>query len=164
VSLAPREREHEKIPRRSGSILIVEDDPALRYSLDVLLRTEGHRTTAVSDGEEAMDLVARKEVQPDIVIIDYNLPRGLTGVEVLARLRAGMGHDLTAMVLTGDISTKTLRDIAREGYIHCGKPMRAEDLTQLVQSMLSGRWRAPSPKETPVPDAGLESTQQRAAS
>ena len=67
-------------PRRSqpavGSILIVEDDPAVRHSLELLLRTDGHRTAAAADGDEAIELVARKNVRPDIVIVDYNLPRG----------------------------------------------------------------------------------------
>jgi two-component system, chemotaxis family, CheB/CheR fusion protein len=92
----------------SGSILIVEDDPALRYSLEVLLHADGHRTTAATDGEEAIKLVARKDAQPDMVIVDYNLPRGQTGLEVMARLREMFGHDLPALILTGVCILKTL--------------------------------------------------------
>ena len=80
-----------------------------------------------------------KSAQPDLVIVDYNLPRGLTGLQVMARLREMLGHDLPALVLTGDISTETLSEIARQGYVQRSKPVRAEELTRLVQSLLAKR-------------------------
>ncbi len=98
---------------RHGSILIVEDDPALREALDLFLRTNGHRTATAADGEQAIAIVARKEARPDVVVVDYNLPRGLTGLTVMARLRAMLGQDLPALVLTGDISAGTLSEIAK---------------------------------------------------
>jgi two-component system, chemotaxis family, CheB/CheR fusion protein len=139
--LAPKsiEPEREEIAARSGSILIVEDDPALRYSLEVLLRADGHRTTAAADGEEAIKLVARKDAQPDFVIVDHNLPQGQTGLQVMARLREMFGHDLPALMLTGDISTQTLSEIAQQGYVHRSKPISAQDLRHLIRSLLAER-------------------------
>jgi two-component system CheB/CheR fusion protein len=146
VALAPEgarlaapggDRDVQDVVARSGSILIVEDDPALRESLELLLRTEGHRTAAAADGEEALRLAGRKDAAPDIVIADYNLPRGLTGLDVMARLREMLGYDVPALVLTGDISTDTLREIAQQGYLQRSKPIGTEDLIRLVQSMLA---------------------------
>ena len=151
--LAPKgiEREPEEIAARSGSILIVEDDPAVRHSLELLLRADGHRTAAAADGDEAIELVARKNARPDIVIVDYNLPRGLTGLQVMARLREMIGHDLPALVLTGDISTETLSEIVRQGYVHRSKPITADDLTRLIRAFLDGR-RSTSPQAgAPLP-------------
>ena len=71
-----------------------------------------------------------------MVVVDYNLPRGLTGLQVMARLREMIGHDLPALVLTGDISTETLSEIIRHGYIHRSKPITAEGLTRLVRAIL----------------------------
>ena len=140
-SVAPKaiEGESEEIAAGNGSILIVEDDPALRYSLEHFLRADGHRMAAAADGEEAILLVARKDAQPDMVIVDYDLPKGLTGLQVVARLREMLGHDLPALILTGDISTETLSEIARQGYIQRSKPIRAKELTRLVRSMLAKR-------------------------
>ena len=50
-----------EIAARGGLILIVEDDPALRYSLEHFLRADGHRTAAAAEGEEAMLLAARTD-------------------------------------------------------------------------------------------------------
>jgi two-component system CheB/CheR fusion protein len=116
----------------------------LRYSLEQLLRADGHRTAAAADGEEAILLVARKDAQPDAVIADYDLPKGLTGLQVVARLREMLGPDLPALILTGDISAETLNEIARQGYVQRSKPVTAGELTRLVQSLLSKRPLAPS--------------------
>jgi len=90
----------------------------LREVLELLLRGAGHRTAAAGDGPEALELVASMGAKPDIVIIDYNLPRGLTGLQIMTRLREMTGHDLPTLVLTGDISNVTLREIAQRGYTH----------------------------------------------
>jgi two-component system CheB/CheR fusion protein len=145
--LSPKgiEREPKEAATRSGSILIVEDDPAVRDSLELLLQFDGHRTAAAADGDEAIAMVARMDAKPDVVIVDYNLPRGLTGLEVLARLRERLGHDVPALVLTGDISSETLSEIDRQGYLHRTKPISAENLTGLIRSLLAGRPLLPSP-------------------
>ena len=134
---APRESESKGIGNRRGSILIVEDDPAVRSSLELYLRAEGHRTMAAADSEAAIRLVASKDLQPDIAIVDYNLPKGLTGLTLMAQLRELVGHDLPTLILTGDIGTETLSEISRQGYSHQGKPVAAETLTRLVQSLLT---------------------------
>jgi two-component system, chemotaxis family, CheB/CheR fusion protein len=139
-SLSPTiEREPVAIAAPGGRVLIIEDHPALRGSLEALMRADGYRTVAVADGDEAIEYAMGADAWPDIVIVDFNLPRGLTGPEVMARLREIIRHDLPALVLTGDISTETLTEIARQGYVHRTKPMRSDDLTGLIRTLLMGR-------------------------
>jgi two-component system CheB/CheR fusion protein len=139
-SLSPTiEREPVAIAAPGGLVLIIEDHPALRGSLEALMRADGYRTVAVADGDEAIEYAMGADAWPDIVIVDFNLPRGLTGPEVMARLREIIRHDLPALVLTGDISTETLTEIARQGYVHRTKPMRSDDLTGLIRTLLMGR-------------------------
>ena len=76
-------------------------------------------------------------MRPDLVIVDHNLPHDMTGLQVLARLEAMLGPGLPAIVLTGDISTATLRDIAAKGYEHRTKPASTEDLTRLILRLMS---------------------------
>jgi two-component system, chemotaxis family, CheB/CheR fusion protein len=139
VEVASREIERAggEAPARRGSILVVEDDPGLRDTLELLLREEGHQPTSAGDGQAAIDLVARHGIRPDLVIVDHNLPRGMSGLQVLAQLHQMLGHDLPGLVLTGDISTETLGMIARQGYVSRSKPVSAADLTRLIQSMLA---------------------------
>ena len=100
---------------RSGAILVVEDDPSVREMLALLLDGEGHRTTAVEDGRQALELAARGTICPDLIVADYDLPQGLNGLQVVAGLRETLGREVPAVILTGDISTSTLREIAQGG-------------------------------------------------
>jgi len=129
-------REAKKSSAASGLILIVEDDPAVRGSLEIFLRSEGHRTMAVADGDEAMALLALEGPPPDLAIVDHNLPGHLTGLEVITKLREMTRREVPALILTGDISTETLSEIDRKGYVHHGKPLEAQDLIDYVRSLL----------------------------
>jgi two-component system CheB/CheR fusion protein len=61
----------------------------------------------------------------------------------MARLRALLGRDLPALVLTGDISAETLSEIARAGYVHRAKPIGSEELSGLIRTLLDGRLEEP---------------------
>ncbi|MFZ1101483.1 MAG: response regulator, partial [Hyphomicrobiaceae bacterium] len=119
-----------------GTILVVEDDPAVRELLQLLLDDQGHRTLVAADGCKALELAAQGAV-PGLVIADYNLPNGLNGLEVIASLRKQLQQDIPAMVLTGDISTDTLREIADHGCVHLNKPVRIRELTRHIQRLLA---------------------------
>lgn len=139
LSVAPEriEPQDNDLLMRAGSVLIVEDDPALRESLELFLRADGHQPAMAASGAEAIELVERRAVRPDLVIVDYNLQGGLNGLQVMARLRETLGHDVPALVLTGDISTETLRNVAAQGYDQRSKPVAAQELSGLVHRLLS---------------------------
>lgn len=77
-------------------ILVVDDDPGVRASLDRALRLEGYEVTAVGDGPSALRELATRP--PDAVILDLGLP-GMDGLEVCRRLRAA-GDDTPVLVVT----------------------------------------------------------------
>jgi two-component system CheB/CheR fusion protein len=79
------------------------------------------------------------------VIVDYNLPKGLNGLQVVAGLRQTLDYEVPAVILTGDISTDTLREIAHGDHLHLNKPVKAKELTDLIQSRLAAsRLSAPA--------------------
>ncbi len=109
----------------------------MREMLTLLLDGEGHRTTPVENGRKALALVAQGMVRPDLVIADYNLPGDLNGLQAIARLRDTLGHKVPAIILTGDISTETLREIAQGGHLHLNKPVKGKDLIDLIRRCLA---------------------------
>jgi two-component system CheB/CheR fusion protein len=136
--LAPSaEKRMEATAGPTGAILIVEDDPAVREMLVMLFEGEGHRTTAAAGANQALELAARGALLPDVIIADYNLPGGMTGAEVIARLRETLRRDIPAIILTGDISSNTLRKIADAGCLHLSKPAEPEILTQQILAFLA---------------------------
>ncbi len=134
--LAPGDRASADV-HRVGTILVVEDDPELRELLEICLKDEGHQTTTAPDGITALTLVARGEVRPDIILADYNLPNDMNGLEVAAKLQESLGHQVPAIVLTGDTSTGTLRQIALGGSVRLNKPVKLTELTQVIQRLLT---------------------------
>ena len=120
-----------------GTILIVEDEPVVREMLTLLLEDEGYRTVTAADGGAALALVAHGAVRPDLVLADYNLPNGQNGLQVMASLQETFGHDIKAIILSGDISTDTLREIARAGCAYLGKPATAPALIGLIEELLA---------------------------
>ena len=128
---------------RRGEILVVEDEAEVRDLLELLLQGEGHRTTAAPDGDAALESVSRGAIQPDLVLADYNLPDGRTGTQITAQLREKLHRQIPAIILTGDISTGALRDIALRQCLHLNKPVKPEELTRAIQRLLAVAPAAP---------------------
>lgn len=122
---------------RVGMILIVEDDPELRELLGSLLKSQGHQIATASDGVAALNWIAHGGVQPDLILTDHNLPRGLTGLEMIVQLREKMHRDIPAIVLTGDISTQTSRDVALEHCTQLNKPAKLKEISYVIQRLLA---------------------------
>jgi two-component system CheB/CheR fusion protein len=122
---------------RSGSILIIEDDPEVREHLELFLREEGYAAAAAVDGPAALELAARGTFRPDLVLADYNLPKGMNGIQVSQKLRRELSRQIPFIILTGDISTEALRDIARHDGVQFNKPVTLRELTQAIEKLLA---------------------------
>ncbi len=119
-----------------GSVLVVEDDPDMRGLLEHLLKDEGHEITTAADGIAALELTTSGRFRSDVILADYNLPNGMNGLQLAGALRTKFHRETPVIILTGDISTATLRDIAAQGCIQVNKPVKFRELTQLIQRLL----------------------------
>jgi two-component system, chemotaxis family, CheB/CheR fusion protein len=122
---------------RNGEILIIEDDPELRDLLDHLLKDEGYRTAVVPHGAAALGLVAEGAIHPDLILTDFNLPNGMDGLQASAKLREKLHRKTPVIILTGDISTGTSREIALQNYVKLNKPVKLKELTQAIQELIA---------------------------
>lgn len=121
----------------SGKVLIVEDDPDVREMLQLLFEGEGYDTAVAVHALNALNIVAQGQFTPDLVLADYNLPKGMNGLELIARLQGRVGPALRGIVLTGDISTASLLEIARYDCLHVNKPVAAPELLRLSHDLLA---------------------------
>lgn len=120
----------------TGAILVIDDDPIVRDMIKMLLDEEGHRTTAAGDIATALELAGKDPERLDLVIADYNLADGISGLDAIASLRQQLRRNIPAIVLTGDIATTTLRAVADQGYIQLNKPVKSQQLIGLIQQLL----------------------------
>ncbi|WP_299438663.1 PAS domain S-box protein [uncultured Rhodospira sp.] len=110
-------------------MVVVDDEAPVRESLTLLLDGWGHRVSAfagLSDLTEALltDTLAR----PDVMLVDFRLPSGRTGVEAVALARGHFRHAIPALLLTGDTESQKLRDASRGGLPVLRKPVRPDQL------------------------------------
>ena len=141
--------------RRTADILLVEDDVDLREILASALADAGHHVTSTADAPSAIDLVRNATSLPGIVLADYNLPNGIDGLELVARICAHLGRQVPAIILTGDISTEALRRIASQDCTYLHKPVKLEELDERIDLLLADpqRPRRASIARTDVPAA-----------
>jgi two-component system, chemotaxis family, CheB/CheR fusion protein len=139
----------------NASILVIEDDPTIRELLEMLLLDAGCRPLGAADGVVALASSER----PDLIVADFNLPNGPNGVEVIAQLREKFQREIPAIVITGDISTQTLRAIASLRCTHLGKPVETAELLRVVTNLLAAsKTEAKTETKTMAPSEPSPST------
>jgi two-component system, chemotaxis family, CheB/CheR fusion protein len=149
VAVRDRRPAHARLARaeigreRTGTILIVEDDPPVRESMKLMLEAEGHRVFATAGRDTALALV-ENGTTPDLIISDYTLSGVTTGTDVAQALRAAAGVAVPIIILTGDIRTATANAVAARGYTSLCKPVKAEDLARIIHKLLTEREKVES--------------------
>jgi PAS domain S-box-containing protein len=123
-----------RAPRHKPHVLLVEDDIAVRDATRLLLRTEEYEVTTVASLAEA--LAAAKTIERlDVVITDYHLGEGETGMQIIDGLRAHLGESLKAVLMTGDTSS-AIHELPRHAFTRlASKPMQADALLELVREL-----------------------------
>ena len=122
----------------SRSILVVEDEEALRLSVTQTLRKRGFSVLEAGDGNLAVDLIRDKAGDIGVVLLDLNLPGKSSHevLEVLRRLRCGAKVILTSAYGRDTVAAEGLGE---EGFIR--KPYHLSELVGAVQEALPGRSR-----------------------
>lgn len=115
------------------TILVVEDDEAIRQGLQDALQGEGYGVLTCADGESGLEVGLRED--PDLIVLDLMLP-GLHGFEVLKRLRAD--HVETPVIVLTALGQERDRvnglDLGADDYLM--KPFSLAELLARVRSRL----------------------------
>jgi two-component system response regulator AtoC len=109
----------------SQRVLIVDDDPGLRESLELVLAAEGYEVAAAPDGATALEMV--EAVLPDVVLCDLRMP-GMDGMELLpllSRRLPGATVVLMSAYGTQDLAIEAMR---RGAYDYLAKPFQPSEV------------------------------------
>ena len=117
----------------SATILLVDDDPAVRDVTAAMLEDLGYGVIEADSGEMALDLLS-KGVRIELMMADYSMP-GMTGgelIEAVAVRRPG----LPVLLVTGYADERTLASVGEDCLVL--KPFRTEDLGRKIRVALGG--------------------------
>lgn len=134
---APQETPAEEFPLSGVSVIVVDDDPAARLGVQLLLETWGAEVRVLAGlGEIEAFLATGSGAAPDLVMIDYHLPRPGQGLDALNRLRQHWQADLAAVLVTGD-DRAALSNALLDGRMAClVKPVSPQPLLAALQRQL----------------------------
>jgi two-component system CheB/CheR fusion protein len=118
-------------------VLLVEDDLAVRDATRLLLKVKGYQVLPAASLAEALQKVGQTD-GIDLLVTDYHLRDGETGIQVIGAVRELSGKPLKAVLITGDTSSAVKELPADPDLRVAAKPIKAEELLGIIKALLVG--------------------------
>src|SRR5664279_182627 len=114
----------------NASVLVVDDEAAIRYSVSKTLQRVGYSVREASSGEDALDIIRAEPF--DVLLTDIRMPPGLDGVELIRRIK-DTDPDTIVILMTAYPSLPTAVESLRLGaHDYLIKPSSSQDIRQSV--------------------------------
>jgi CheY-like chemotaxis protein len=120
---------------RGKLVVVIDDDALVLDSMGGLLRNWGCRVVAAATPDEALVDLDPGEL-PDLIISDYRLANGQSGIAAIADLRKAYGAPVPAFIMSGDTTPERLREARESGHLLLHKPLRAMALRAMINRLL----------------------------
>ncbi|SEH44142.1 response regulator [Magnetospirillum fulvum] len=120
---------------RGKRVLIVEDDATLSAMLERLFTAADAEVTSVGNGAAALEAVSQGI---DLLVVEHSIDATMNGPDIVAALRVKAAESLPAIILTGDISLETQRNLATlPKCLPLTKPTTGADLIRAAERLLT---------------------------
>ena len=116
-------------------ILLLDNEPQLLSAVAELLRSWHCDVLAISQPNEAIRLLQQGPA-PDLLLFDYHLDQGATGVEVASQLQQHFGVQCPVVIHSADQQQQTRDHALNAGFHFMLKPLKAATLKRLLQRLL----------------------------
>ena len=123
-------------PAKGKLIVVIDDDALVLDSMRGILASWGCRVVAAASDSAALGHLAELGETPDVIISDYRLARGRTGIQAIERLREALGVSVPAFLVSGDTVPERLRDARASGYLLLHKPVPPMALRAVLNRLL----------------------------
>ncbi len=121
----------------SGLIVLIEDDVNVANAWGLLLEAEGFRVATAKSATEAATAVRHLSARPDLIISDYHLLDGSTGVEAIAMIRGAYGSNIPAFIVTGDTTKMVQQAKSTPNCIIMNKPVDTDQLLKAAGAAIA---------------------------
>jgi len=114
----------------TGLVLIVDDEPAVLDATSMLLEIEGFEVLTAASESEALECVSKRT--PDLLITDYHLREGRTGVEIIRSVREQVSAGVPVILVSGDTSDAiVVNDLENTSFLT--KPVNTDELMEEIR-------------------------------
>lgn len=118
-------------------VLVVEDDPAIRRLVAMVLQRQGYRTETASDGVEAVLKLGVSEY--DVIVLDLMMPN-LDGFGFLGKLADSHPQRLQSVIVTSAASPNLIRERMKgQTFMVLPKPFDIHELVAAVRSCIAAQ-------------------------
>lgn len=117
-------------------ILVVDDELSMREFLTILLEREGYQVCVVGNANDALRLI--ESSQFDLVISDVQMP-GLSGIELLARIKAVSADTVVLMITAFSAADQAVEAMKLGAYDYIPKPFKIDEVKLLIRNALETR-------------------------
>ncbi len=154
ASIVPRSQpslSHDKL------VLVIDDDPLVLEGMSGIFRKWGCRVVTADSDSKALKAATEQDDVPDLIISDYHLANGRTGIETIEWLRGELSAQIPAFLISGDTDPATLHEAKVKGFHLLHKPVDPMALRAMFNQAVKPVPRTvvrklPDPEET-RPDA-----------
>ncbi len=125
------------LPLENSLVAFIDDDEAILAAMVEVFDHWNVPLAAGEDPEQVHDELLALGRAPDLILCDYRLRNGRTGVEAIQRLRGTFGHAIPAALLTGDTAPDTIQAIQSSGLPVLHKPLKPAKLRAFLSYLLN---------------------------
>ena len=125
-------------PIRGRLIVIIDDDQLVLDGMRGILSSWKCEVITADSIAVALAEVSRHRRRPDVIISDYQLASGQTGIEAIEALCDTAGTQIPAFLISGDTTPERLRQVSESGYHLLHKPVPPTILRSMLSQMLRG--------------------------
>lgn len=118
-------------PSMRLTIAVVDDNLSVLEAFFSAMNAYGHEVISATSGRELFKLLGSR--MPDILISDYRLADGETGLDLIVAARRLFTDNLPAILITGDTDPELLQAMAKQDITVCHKPLKMSDLDIIIR-------------------------------
>lgn len=115
--------------------VVIDDEAIILAGMEIMLDTWGYRVVAVEDAEAALKALATAPT-PNVILSDYRLRNGVSGVDAIRAVREACGAPVPAILLTGDTGAGLVAAAQRDGLTVLHKPVQPADLRRHIERLV----------------------------
>ena len=118
-------------------VLVIDDEEPIREGLRLLLEEWGYQAMTAADAAQAEHAAMALEGHVDLVLSDLHLGPGPDGLEAINNVRRLCGHEVAAILVTGDTAHDEIQRITASGLPVLFKPVQPRRLFEALKSTLN---------------------------